>query len=49
VDTNKTTIAFSALSKQMRHDVFRLLIKAGKKGMLSDEIGEAVDQNSARL
>lgn len=47
---DKTTAinAFSALSQQTRLDVFRLLIKAGKDGLLSGEMGEqlGVRQNT---
>lgn len=35
--------SFAALSQPTRLDVFRLLVKAGAKGMLSGEIGERLD------
>lgn len=43
MDTNEATIAFSALSQPTRLDVFRLLIKAGTKGLLSGEMGQMLD------
>ncbi|MEE9376246.1 MAG: helix-turn-helix domain-containing protein [Rhizobiaceae bacterium] len=42
MDTNQTTLAFFALSQKLRLDVFRLLIQAGAKGMLSGQVGEAL-------
>ena len=40
----KTALAsFGALSQETRLDVFRLLVKAGSDGMLSGEIGDALD------
>ncbi len=35
--------AFDALSQETRLDVFRLLVTAGSEGMLSGEIGTALD------
>lgn len=35
--------AFAALSQPTRLDVFRLLVKAGDKGLLSGQIGERLD------
>ncbi|WP_348640521.1 helix-turn-helix domain-containing protein [Nitratireductor sp. XY-223] len=35
--------ALSALSQQTRMEVFRLLVRAGDDGMLSGEIGEALN------
>jgi len=35
--------AFSALNQQTRLDVFRLLVKAGKEGALSGEIGDRLN------
>jgi len=48
MDTLNAISTFSALSQQTRLDVFRLLVKAGAKGMLSGEIGErlGVRQNT---
>nr|WP_321460793.1 helix-turn-helix domain-containing protein [uncultured Cohaesibacter sp.] len=43
MDTNEATIAFSALSQPTRLDVFRLLIKAGREGLLSGEMGQLLD------
>ena len=42
MDSNHATNTFSALSQQTRLDVFRLLVKAGEKGMLAGEIGQAL-------
>lgn len=48
MDNIKAMAAFSALSQETRLEVFRLLIKAGSKGMLAGELGEAlgVKQNT---
>ena len=48
MDASEVTSAFAALSQQTRLDVFRLLVKAGEKGMLAGEIGEelGVKQNT---
>ncbi|MBL4749371.1 MAG: helix-turn-helix transcriptional regulator [Amylibacter sp.] len=43
MDTNHALTAFAALSQSTRLDVFRLLVKAGKDGMLSGDIGEALN------
>jgi len=43
MDSNNTLSAFSALSQQTRLDVFRLLIKAGKEGLLAGAIGDALN------
>jgi DNA-binding transcriptional ArsR family regulator len=40
MDIKNTLAAFAALSQETRLDVFRLLVQAGKQGMLSGEIGE---------
>ena len=43
MEQNEVLAAFSALSQQTRLDVFRLLIKAGKEGLLSGEISERLN------
>ena len=43
MDTKNATAAFSALSQQMRLDIFRLLIQAGGNGHLSGEMGELLN------
>lgn len=43
MDIDKTIASFSALAQKTRLDVFRLLVKAGDKGMLAGEIGEALE------
>lgn len=43
MDINNAIHSFSALAQETRLDVFRLMIKAGGKGMLAGEIGEALD------
>jgi ArsR family transcriptional regulator, arsenate/arsenite/antimonite-responsive transcriptional repressor len=43
MEQNEVLAAFSALSQQTRLDVFRLLIKAGKEGLLSGEINERLN------
>lgn len=43
MDNLTATTAFAALSQPTRLEVFRLLIKAGSNGLLSGEIGEALD------
>ena len=42
METQNALAAFGALSQATRLDVFRLLIKAGKDGMLAGEIGDAL-------
>jgi ArsR family transcriptional regulator len=42
MDINNALSAFAALSQQTRLEVFRLLIRAGHRGMLSGELGEAL-------
>lgn len=48
MDTNRSIQAFAALSQATRLDVFRLLVKAGERGLLAGEIGEQlhVKQNT---
>jgi ArsR family transcriptional regulator len=48
MDKKSALAAFAALAQETRLDVFRLLIKAGEKGMFSGEIGEklSVRQNT---
>nr|WP_321455889.1 metalloregulator ArsR/SmtB family transcription factor [uncultured Cohaesibacter sp.] len=48
MDISEATTAFAALSQPTRLDVFRLLIKAGKVGHLSGEMGQilGVKQNT---
>lgn len=43
MDNLAATTAFAALSQPTRLEVFRLLIKAGDNGLLSGEIGEALE------
>lgn len=43
MDIFTPTAMFAALSQQTRLDVFRLLIKAGRDGLLSGEIGERLN------
>jgi DNA-binding transcriptional ArsR family regulator len=43
MDTTHALAAFTALSQSTRLDVFRLLVKAGETGMLSGNIGEALN------
>ena len=43
MESSDATLAFAALSQQTRLDVFRLLIKAGAKGLLSGEMGVLLD------
>jgi ArsR family transcriptional regulator, arsenate/arsenite/antimonite-responsive transcriptional repressor len=43
MDKKNALCAFTALSQATRLDVFRLLMKAGKTGILSGEIGNALD------
>ncbi len=43
MDVKIALSAFAALSQPTRLDVFRLLIKAGQDGMLSGDIGTALD------
>jgi len=42
MDKKHTLAALAALSQETRLDVFRLLVKAGSKGMLAGEIAEAL-------
>ena len=42
MDKKNTLAALAALSQETRLDVFRLLVKAGSKGMLAGEIAEAL-------
>ncbi len=48
MEMKKALIAFTALSKETRLKVFRLLIRAGPEGMLAGEIGRrlGVRQNT---
>ncbi|SNY90924.1 transcriptional regulator, ArsR family [Cohaesibacter sp. ES.047] len=43
MDNIQATTAFAALSQQTRLEVFRLLIKAGNKGLLSGEMGDILN------
>ena len=43
MDMKNALSALSALSQQTRMEVFRLLVRAGEAGMLSGEIGEALN------
>jgi len=43
MDKNRALAAFSALSQPTRLDVFRLLLRAGPKGMAAGEIAAALD------
>lgn len=43
MDRNQTLSALTALGQETRIDVFRLLVRAGDKGMLAGEIGLALD------
>lgn len=43
MDEKQTLIAFAALSQETRLRVFRLLVQAGDKGLLSGEIGETLE------
>lgn len=43
MDINIATSSFSALSQETRLNVFRLMVKAGEKGMLAGEIGEVLN------
>ncbi|WP_282610743.1 helix-turn-helix transcriptional regulator [Pelagibius sp. Alg239-R121] len=43
MDTKYALNAFAALSQETRLEVFRLLVQAGERGMLSGEIGERLD------
>ena len=42
MDMNQALFAFSALSQETRLAVFRLLVRAGSRGMCSGDIGEAL-------
>jgi len=48
MDTSRAACALSALSQEIRLEVFRLLVKAGSKGLLAGEISEklCVRQNT---
>ena len=43
MDMKRALSALSALSQHTRMEVFRLLVRAGEEGMLSGEIGEALN------
>ncbi|MCT4654622.1 MAG: metalloregulator ArsR/SmtB family transcription factor [Cohaesibacter sp.] len=43
MDTKSALLAFSALSQDIRLQVFRRLIQAGQDGMLAGEIATALD------
>ncbi len=43
MDSLQALSAFSALSQETRLRVFRLLVKAGRQGMLAGEIGERLN------
>jgi len=43
MDKSDALTSFAALSQSTRLDVFRLLVKAGARGLLSGEIGEKLD------
>ncbi|WP_120500836.1 helix-turn-helix transcriptional regulator [Roseovarius sp. EL26] len=43
MDKTNALLALAALSQSTRLDVFRLLVRAGADGMLSGEIGEALN------
>lgn len=43
MEKHRALAAFSALGQDTRLDVFRLLVKAGPRGMLAGEIGAALD------
>ena len=43
MDFNQSLIALSALGQETRLEVFRLLIRAGLRGMQAGEIGEALN------
>lgn len=43
MDIDTAIHSFSALAQETRLDVFRLMIKAGGKGMLAGEIGEELN------
>lgn len=43
MDIKTATTSFSALSQETRLNVFRLMVKAGDKGMLAGEIGEELN------
>lgn len=42
MDISSVLLAFSALSQETRLQVFRILIKAGRQGMLAGEISEVL-------
>ncbi|WOI55166.1 metalloregulator ArsR/SmtB family transcription factor [Palleronia sp. LCG004] len=43
MDKNDALSAFAALSQPTRLDTFRLLVKAGRDGMIAGDIGEILD------
>ncbi|MEM8643929.1 MAG: helix-turn-helix domain-containing protein, partial [Pseudomonadota bacterium] len=43
MDFNQSLLALSALGQETRLEVFRLLIRAGARGMQAGEISEALD------
>ncbi|MDJ0512174.1 MAG: metalloregulator ArsR/SmtB family transcription factor [Methyloceanibacter sp.] len=43
MDFNQSLVALSALGQETRLEVFRLLIRAGPRGILAGEISEALD------
>ncbi len=43
MDKKKALSAFAALSQPTRLDVFRLLVKAGKTGLVAGEISDQLD------
>ncbi|MEM7399906.1 MAG: metalloregulator ArsR/SmtB family transcription factor [Pseudomonadota bacterium] len=43
MDFNQSLVALSALGQETRLEVFRLLIRAGPRGMQAGEISEALD------
>ena len=49
MDNENALLAFAALGQPTRLDVFRLLIKAGGKGMSAGEIGVALDVRAHEL
>jgi ArsR family transcriptional regulator len=48
MDINNAINSFSALSQETRLDVFRLMVKAGSKGMLAGDISQqlSIKQNT---
>ena len=43
MDSSRALQAFAALGQPIRLDVFRLLVKAGPKGMVAGDISQALD------